>query len=93
MRGRRFLLNHSEEHGSFYRERGFVGGDLVKVVMVSRFGDCGITKDLTAENGYNLRVPPKALMPIEEIPDSVCRECFYEKAGHDGKCIEPVRLG
>lgn len=92
MRGKRFLLQHSEEHKEFYAGRGFTSGDLVKVVMVSRFGDCGVTKNLQAENGYDLRVSPKALMPIEEIPESVCKKCFYEKADHDGKCLEPVKL-
>lgn len=32
-------------------------GTRVKIVMVSRFGDVGITDDLTAENGYGARVP------------------------------------
>lgn len=36
-------------------------GSMVKVVMVSRFGDCGITLDLKAENGYDARVQPEAL--------------------------------
>lgn len=36
-------------------------GTLVKVVMVSRFGDCGITTDLKAENGYTARVDPSEL--------------------------------
>lgn len=31
-------------------------GQRVKIVMVSRFGDVGITEDLTAENGYGARV-------------------------------------
>lgn len=30
-------------------------GDKVKVVMASRFGDVGITDDLSAENGYHYR--------------------------------------
>ena len=34
----------------------------VKVVMASRFGDVGITGDLTAENGYDLRVPVEAAL-------------------------------
>lgn len=36
-------------------------GTPVKVVMVSRFGDCGITTDLKAENGYSTRVEPSDL--------------------------------
>lgn len=31
-------------------------GTRVKIVMVSRFGDVGITDDLAAENGYAARV-------------------------------------
>jgi hypothetical protein len=31
-------------------------GTRVKIVMASRFDDVGITDDLTAENGYHLRV-------------------------------------
>ena len=32
-------------------------GTTVKIVMVSRFGDVGITPNLNAETGYLLRVP------------------------------------
>jgi hypothetical protein len=31
-------------------------GTTLKIVMVSRFGDCGLTDDLDADNGYSLRV-------------------------------------
>ena len=41
-------------------------GTTVKVVMVSRFGDCGITSDLTKEHGYSCRVAPSSLA---QIPD------------------------
>ena len=37
-------------------------GARVKCVMVSRFGDCGITDDLNAERGYVARVPPEWLV-------------------------------
>lgn len=40
-------------------------GTVVKVVMVSRFGDCGITTDLKKVNGYSNRVMP---WDLEEIP-------------------------
>lgn len=40
-------------------------GTVVKVVMVSRFGDCGITTDLKKTNGYSNRVMP---WDLEEIP-------------------------
>jgi hypothetical protein len=32
-------------------------GQTVKLVMVSRFGDVGVTEDLNAENGYGVRLP------------------------------------
>lgn len=41
-------------------------GTKVKVVMVSRFGDCGITTDLTKTNGYSNRVMP---WDLEELTD------------------------
>lgn len=31
-------------------------GSRVKIVMVSRFGDVGLTDDLSAEHGYHVRV-------------------------------------
>ena len=31
-------------------------GTTLKIVMVSRFGDCGLTDDLNADTGYSLRV-------------------------------------
>lgn len=39
-------------------------GTIVKVVMVSRFGDCGITTNLDALNGYDARVFPDVLEEI-----------------------------
>jgi hypothetical protein len=38
-------------------------GTRVRVVMASRMGDVGITDDLTAENGYSIRVN------VEELTD------------------------
>lgn len=40
-------------------------GTAVKVVMVSRFGDCGITTDLKKKTGYSNRVMP---WDLEEVP-------------------------
>lgn len=31
-------------------------GTILKIVMVSRFGDCGLTDDLSADHGYHIRV-------------------------------------
>lgn len=55
-------------------ERGFRSGDLAKVVMVSTWGDCGVTKHLRAEYGYagpgGGRFYPECLVvvPDEELP-------------------------
>lgn len=46
------------------------GGTHVKVVMVSRFGDCGITTDLKKKTGYSHRVMP---WDLEEIPNTKYR--------------------
>ena len=40
-------------------------GTPVKIVMVSRLGDVGITTDLTAENGYKARVMLEEIEPSE----------------------------
>ena len=42
-------------------------GARVKIVMVSRFGDVGITDDLTAENGYHARVELDALCDFGSV--------------------------
>ncbi len=90
MKGRQFLIREGTE---FSRTKGFHTGDRVKVVMVSRFGDCGVTKQLDVQYGYSLRVPPKELLPLDPLPTSVCPDCFYEKADHDGGCLKPVTFG
>lgn len=36
--------------------RTIPAGTTLKIVMVSRFGDCGLTDDLEAEYGYGLRL-------------------------------------
>lgn len=41
---------------SEYTDKPLPIGTRVKIVMVSRFGDVGITDDLTSENGYHLRI-------------------------------------
>jgi len=41
-------------------------GTRVKIVMASRFGDVGITDDLTAEYGYHLRVN------IDKLSEQFC---------------------
>lgn len=39
-----------------YTEIPLEAGHRVKITMVSRMGDVGITDDLTAENGYTARL-------------------------------------
>jgi hypothetical protein len=84
MKGRLFRLKKS------YPDRGFHQGDLVKVVMVSRFEDCGVTKNLEAQNGYDLRVYPSALVPEEPIPADVCPLCFWAVSEHGGQTCVPA---
>lgn len=42
-------------------------GTLVKIVMVSRMGDVGITDNLDAENGYKARLLLEDLEPVPEV--------------------------
>ena len=58
MDGRRFRLK--VDAGPFH------AGDIVKCVMVSRLGDCGITKNLKVAAGYKYRVPPHELECLED---------------------------
>lgn len=50
-----------QEYRDWLESAGFLSGDLCKIVMVSRFGDCGITKDLTAAHGYTTRIWPECV--------------------------------
>lgn len=43
-------------------------GARVRVVMASRFGDVGITRNLTHETGYQLRVAIEQLSDFSETP-------------------------
>jgi hypothetical protein len=43
-------------------------GKRVRVVMASRFGDVGITQDMTAEVGYQQRVIVAELTEFAEVP-------------------------
>lgn len=47
--------------GPAFTYRTIPAGTKVKIVMVSRFGDVGITDDLDAETGYRARVYLDAL--------------------------------
>lgn len=65
MNGKMFILKKdvSNQEGGFIR-----AGSKVKCVMVSRFGDCGITTDLAAEYGYSFRVDP---IDLDSVPGEV----------------------
>ena len=51
------------KNGPVYLTIPCTAGDLVKIVMVSRFGDVGITEKLDAEYGYGAR------LSIEDLYD------------------------
>lgn len=88
MHGKRFLLtkDYGELHPDRPKWKPYTKGATVKAVMVSRMGDVGVTLNLEAQNGYDLRVMPWELDPVEPRPDNVCRLCNLEQAagGHDG---------
>lgn len=44
---------------------GWADGDIGKVVMVSRMGDCGLSKHLDATHGYTLRLTPECLEVVD----------------------------
>lgn len=87
MMGRVFVISPRWAHDGFH---GFYRGDQVRVVMVSRFGDVGVTKDMDAEYGYDVRLAPSDLTPVNQRPKNVCEKCNYV---HDaGECLKPVDL-
>lgn len=52
-----------------FREVPCEAGQTVKIVMVSRFGDVGITENLTAETGCGARVDLKKLYNFSETAE------------------------
>jgi len=85
MHGRLFQLteNYSEKQE---RWKGYDKGATVKAIMVSRMGDVGVTINLDAQYGYDLRVMPWQLEPIDPRPEDVCPLCNLEivAGGHEG---------
>jgi hypothetical protein len=60
---------HSNEKGEPEFDKVLCeSGQLVKIVMVSRLGDVGLTEDLAAENGYAIRLPLDDLYDFMETP-------------------------
>jgi len=47
---------------------GVSKGDRVRVVMASRMGDVGCTKNLNADSGYQIRCPVDSLSDFSESP-------------------------
>lgn len=56
-----FTTYTSSKEGWIGKHHTVPARTLVKVVMVSRFGDCGITTNLKADTGYDARVEPDEL--------------------------------
>ena len=60
-----------------YRKPGTIdhrtiqAGTRVRIVMVSRFGDVGITDDLTTSRGYLARVSLETLTHLSNLPTAV----------------------
>jgi hypothetical protein len=48
--------------------RGVSPGDRVRVVMASRLGDVGCTKDMNADSGYQVRCPVADLSDFSDQP-------------------------
>ncbi len=59
----------------FATEKGYPSGTIAKVVMVSRFGDCGLTRRLRAESGYDIRLHPECL---EFVSEEECPRLLHE---------------
>ncbi len=57
-------FRHWQGHGKDpeYIEEIVPAGTTVKIVMASRFGDLGITKNLEVDHGYQCRVEPSLLV-------------------------------
>lgn len=62
-----FSIWHGHAADPEFTTREVPAGTAVKIVMVSRMGDVGITDDLTAENGYHARVD---LNDLEQLPEA-----------------------
>lgn len=58
-----FQIWHGHNATPQFTERKVAAGSTVKIVMVSRLGDVGITDDLTADHGYHARLPLKEIEP------------------------------
>lgn len=55
-----------KDKDDFVKNLGIPVGTRVRLVMASRFGDVGITKDLKANRGYEARVPVEYLSDFSD---------------------------
>lgn len=67
-------------------------GTPVKVVMVSRFWDVGITDDLGAENGYHARVSPgiltwEGITPADEAALAELHQMYLLQQAADAEFV------
>jgi len=74
-------LKHWQGHGADpeYVEEIIPPGRTLKIVMVSRFGDCGLTNELKAVNGYSARLNfnDPSIGNIRLNPDPVAKDVFF----------------
>lgn len=59
-------------------------GQRVRVTMASRFGDVGITPDLTQEYGYSARVAVEELSDFSPNPHA--QHCVWQAEQVHGEC-------
>jgi len=84
------FLGSWDNDGPLMKPTPYKAGEVVRVVMVSRLGDCGISRNLNLTS-YATRVPPQALVPIGEIPANICQECLLDREAHKELSCPPVR--
>lgn len=78
-----------------FTEVPWPAGTRVKVVMLSRFWDCGITADLGAETGYDARVDPGILLSDgsetaeQALAKDEAHECWVRQQASFEPRLEP----
>ena len=65
-----FYMGHWDDGAPAMNEIECPSGTRVKIVMVSRFGDIGITNDLDVDHGYGARVLLEDLINLSNEPYS-----------------------
>lgn len=69
-------------------------GKRVRVVMASRFGDVGITRNLQAEHGYEERVAVADLSGFSDTPSGHAADCEWhcDQNPQECTCDAPTSL-